>query len=123
MKRRAAATLALTAGLAGAGIATASSAAAYGPANAVVCFVVGDGAPYTGPVFAQVAAPGGWQNVASSASYNGCTQWTLASGATWRFEAMATAYRTVFEGTTAPMAMPAPGAYNFGTWVVAESHF
>jgi hypothetical protein len=122
-RRATALAFAFAAGVATAGIAVAAPASAYGPpANAVVCFVLPDGEPYAGPVYAQTADYG-WRNVGVASSGNGCTSWTLASGGSWRFQAYATAYRTVLEGSTQPMTLYGPGPYNFGTWAVRASYF
>jgi ABC-type sugar transport system substrate-binding protein len=121
--RRRTTALALAAGLAAAGVATAAPASAYGPpANATVCFVFPDGSPYTGPVYAQ-AMNYGWRAVGQAQSMNGCTNWTIASGGPWRFQAYLVAYRTVFEGTSNAQTIYSPGAYNFGTWAVTASYY
>jgi len=76
--------------------------------------------PYTGNVYAQLLNTGWWQNTAMIQSANGCSDWTLPSGFTWRFQALAQAGGLVFQGVS-PWAVTYPfGHYDFGPVLVQE---
>ncbi len=122
--RRFVAAAALTSVLAAAAVGfDVRSASAAPPASAFVCFTYANGVPYTGPVYAQTLGFNGWQSVPATRSVNGCTDWVVESGYTWRFLAYAPSYQSLTEGASAWIPMYYPGRYNAGTWVVRSNWF
>lgn len=86
--------------------------------TATVCFVHGNGSPYTYDQAAQYYTGNGWVNAAWSRSTNGCLRWTVASGRWWRFQAFYRVGTRYWMGTS-QYAYVNPGAQlNYGTHYV-----
>lgn len=120
--RRFAAAIALTSVVAGVAVVSdVRPASAAPPASAFVCFVYPNGLPYVGPVYAQTMGLNGWQSVPATRSLNGCTNWVVESGYTWRFLAYGPSYQSLTEGASEWIPIYYPGRYNAGTWVVNQT--